>query len=405
MLKPDVSNEPVPFQAQQRDRAILSAARSGRFGISPQTKNYLEMVHHRGAVFFGGFFSNHLLAESSATLSGCRLDPAKVVATMRASSMKFFRLIPVLALPLCCVPSSRAELADSILAIVNDTVITRAQLDLFTEPAVESLRRQFADQPDAFQSELTRTLNDSLEQLVERQLILHDFDSQGYKLPDSLVNQLVQERIRGRFGDRVTLMKTLQAEGMTYEKFRDQVRDQFIEDYMRRNKGGEQQIIVSPYQIENYYLAHQENFKVEDEIKLRMIVLNKTSPDDTNTLNLAREIQTKIKEGATFQEMAAVYSQASQQHQAGDWGWVERSVLRKELADAAFALPVGQVSDVIDTPESCYVMLVEDKHPAHVRSLREIRDDIEKTLRTQEQARIQKEWIDGLKKKNFIRYL
>ena len=301
-------------------------------------------------------------------------------------------------------PPSRAELADSILAIVNDAVITRAQLDIFTEPAVESLRRQFAGQPDAFQRELTRTLNDSLEQLVERQLILHDFDTQGYKLPDSLVDQLVQERIRERFGDRVTLMKTLQAQSMTYEKFREQVRDQFVEDYMRRNKGGSQQIIVSPYQIENYYLAHQENFKVEDEIKLRMIVLNKTSAADTNTLNLAREIQSKIKEGATFQEMASVYSQSSQQHQAGDWGWVGRSVLRKELADAAFALPIGQVSDVIDTPDSCYVMLVEGKHPAHVRSLREIRGDIEKTLRAQEQARLQKEWIDGLKKKNFVRY-
>ena len=49
-------------------------------------------------------------------------------------------------------------------------------------------------------------------------------------------------------------------------------------------------------------------------------------------------------------------------------------------------------------------MLVEDKHPAHVRSLREIRSDIEKTLRTQEQARLQKQWIDDLKKKNFVRY-
>ena len=83
-----------------------------------------------------------------------------------------------------------------------------------------------------------------------------------------------------------------------------------------------------------------------------MIVLNKTSADDTNTLELAREILAKIKDGATFAEMASVYSQGSQQHQGGDWGWVERSVLRKELADVAFALKPGQVSDVIDTPDA-----------------------------------------------------
>ena len=49
-------------------------------------------------------------------------------------------------------------------------------------------------------------------------------------------------------------------------------------------------------------------------------------------------------------------------------------------------------------------MLVEQTRPAHVRPLSDIRDDIEKTLRTQEQARVQKQWIDSLKKKTFIRY-
>ena len=135
---------------------------------------------------------------------------------------------------------------------------------------------------------------------------------------------------------------------------------------------------------------HQDDFKIEDEIKLRMIVLNKTPPTTPTRSQLAREIQAKIKEGATFAEMASVYSQGSQQHQGGDWGWVERSVLRKELADVAFSLKPGQVSDVIETPDAVYLMLVEDKQPAHVKPLAEVRDDIEKTLRTQEQARLRK---------------
>jgi hypothetical protein len=49
-------------------------------------------------------------------------------------------------------------------------------------------------------------------------------------------------------------------------------------------------------------------------------------------------------------------------------------------------------------------MLVEQTRPAHAQPLGEVRDDIEKTLRTQEQARLEKQWIDGLKKKTFIRY-
>jgi parvulin-like peptidyl-prolyl isomerase len=198
-------------------------------------------------------------------------------------------------------------------------------------------------------------------------------------------------------------MKSLQAQGMTFEQFREDIRDQYIESALR-NQNVSREIVISPYKVETYYLAHQDNFKVEDEIKLRMIVLNKTSGDDTNVPALAREILSQIKGGASFQEMASVYSQGSQQKQGGDWGWVERSVLRKELADVALTLKPGQASDVIDTPEACYLMLVEQTRPAHVRPLTEIRGDIEKTLRTQEQSRIQKQWIDSLKKKTFIRY-
>ncbi|MGA2029907.1 MAG: peptidyl-prolyl cis-trans isomerase [Verrucomicrobiota bacterium] len=315
--------------------------------------------------------------------------------------MKSFRLI--LALVFCLVLPLRAELADGVKAIVNDTIITYAQVEDYAAPEIDSLRRQYEDQPDMFQQKLTDTLNDALEQLIERQLILRDFDVEGYKLPDSVVDGLVQDRIREQFGDRITLMKTLQARDETFEKFREDIRDQYIVSALR-NKNISQEIVISPYKVENYYLAHQDDFKVEDEVKLRMIVLNKNSPDDKDTRRMADEILTDIKGGASFDQMASVYSQGSQKNQSGDWGWVERSVLRKELADVAFTLKAGQNSGVIETPEACYLMLVEQTRPTHVKPLGEVRDEIENTLRVQEQATIEKQWIDSLKKKTFIRY-
>lgn len=320
--------------------------------------------------------------------------------------MKSFRFIPVfVTLPglLGLVLPLRAELADGIKAVVNDKAITYAQVEEYTAPAAQVLRSQYAGQPDLYQQKITSALNDSLEQLVERQLILHSFDAEGYHLPESAVDDIVQERIRERFGNRITLMKTLQSQGQTFEEFRTDVRDQYIVSALR-SKNVSQEIVISPYKVENYYLAHQDEFKLEDQIKLRMIVLNKTSADETNTLALAREILSQIKGGATFQEMAAVYSQGSQQHQGGDWGWVERPVLRKDLADVAFTLKPGQVSDAIETPDAVYLMQVEQARPAHVRPLGEIREEIEKTLRTQEQARLEKQWIETLKRKTFIRY-
>jgi len=317
--------------------------------------------------------------------------------------MKLLRFILVLAA--VAVPAlSRSEVADGIKAVVNDKVITYAEVQEYARDAANALRQQYASQPEVFQQKLNQLLNDALDQLVERQLILHSFDTDGYKLPDGVVDELVQERIREQFGDRVTLMKTLQARGVTFETFRQQVRDQYITTALRNQKIM-QEVIISPAKILDYYQSHQGDYKLDDQVKLRMIVLNKSSGDDTNAMRFAHEIQAKLKDGATFAEMASIYSQGSQQRQGGDWGWVERPVLRKELADTAFSLAPGQVSDPIDAPDAVYLMLVEDKKAAAAKPLADVRTDIEKTLRTQQQAYLQQQWIDGLKKKTFIRYI
>ena len=315
--------------------------------------------------------------------------------------MKFARLILFFSLPLFLAPPAHADVADGVKAIVNDAVITYAQVQDFIEPAAQSLQRQYAGQPDAYSQKYTGLFNDGLEQLVERALILHDFEVEGYKLPDSVADELVQDRIRALGYDRKTLIETLRAQGMTFEEFRKQVRDQWIEAQMRR-KNVSQQAVISPFKVETYYQAHQDDFKVGDQVQLRMIVLKKTSADDTNTAALAGEIAAKIRDGATFQQMAEVYSQGTQQK---DGDWYERSALRKELADNAFALKPGQVSEAIDTPDSVYIMQVEKIRPAYVRPLGDIRDDIEKTLCAQEEARLEKQWIDQLKKKSFIRII
>jgi peptidyl-prolyl cis-trans isomerase SurA len=321
--------------------------------------------------------------------------------------MKIFRFVAILALALCSVPRLHAQtnIVDGVLAVINDTVITRQQVGDFITPAIESLQRQNAGQPDTvLQQKLAGVINDGLEQLVERQLILHDFDTEGYRMPDSYLEQLVQDRIRELYSDRVTLMKTLQAQGETFEQFRQNVRDQAVATFMR-SKNVAQEIIISPYKVENYYRAHTNDFAVEDQIKLRMIVLNKSSADETNTAKLAREIHAQILAGATFAEMASIYSQDSLRSQGGDRGWIERSVLRAELADPAFALQPGQVSDVVETPSTCYLMFVEEKRPAHVKPLdNAVRNEIEQTLRAQEQTRLEKQWIAKLKAKTFILY-
>jgi parvulin-like peptidyl-prolyl isomerase len=300
--------------------------------------------------------------------------------------------------------SARAELVDAIQALVDDSLITHVDVEMLTEQTADVLGREYASQPEMFNRKLNEQRARNLQTLLDRQLILHEFKTAGYSLPESVVDEMVQERIHSKYGTRQTLTKTLQAEGITYEKFRQQIRNQFIIEALRQ-KNVSAEILISPHKIESYYTAHRDEYKIEDELKLSLIVLNKSS--DTNlpsARKLAEEILAKLKEGAAFGDMAVIYSQGSQRKERGDMGWVERSVLRKELAEVAFMLKPGQRSGVIETDDFCYLLQLEDVRPAHFKPLSEVREQIERNLQIEERARIEKQWLDKLRKKTFVRY-
>ena len=337
---------------------------------------------------------------------------------------------------------------DGIVAIVNDSIITRHELEDYTSQAVELLKRTYRRQQEVFNRKYTETMEDALEQLIEKQLILDDFKSAGGQLPESIIEEDIKDRIRKTFGDRVTLTKTLRARGESTESFRKRVHDDIIINFMRQ-KNVSAAITISPTRIEHYYATNQQEFKIDDEVKLRMIVLNRSEGNSAEELlSMAREIVRKLNEGAAFAEMAAIYSKGAQAKEGGDWGWYERSKLNKGLAEIAATLQPAQRSGVIGlaregdafwvyeydktahmalgrkyndkgdlldarrfdmspgaeppTPDEVYLMSVEDKRGAHVRPLAEVRDEIEKNLIVQERARLHKKWIDRLKAKSFV---
>jgi len=296
----------------------------------------------------------------------------------------------------------QGQVVDGIAAIVNEAIITHDDVLNDVARAWDLLERTYSRQPEILNQKKAETYKQSLEELVQRKLILHEFKTAGYILPESVIEDNINDRIREQFGDRVKLTKSLQAQGITYETYRQQIRELFIVDAMRR-KNINAGIIISPYKIEHYYEIHQDEFKMEDQVKLRMIFLDKSKHEAGD--KLAKEINTKLDEGISFAEMATVYSDESQASHGGDRGWVERKKLRPELDAVAFSLKAGQRSGVIEQPEGYYLILVEEIHAAHIKPLDDVRGDIERNLTVMENARLRDKWISRLRAKSFVRYL
>jgi parvulin-like peptidyl-prolyl isomerase len=295
------------------------------------------------------------------------------------------------------------DLVNGIAVIVGDAVITYKDLQIALDEDMEALERRYGSQPKIYQEKANELKNSKLEDMVDNQLILQEFKRAGYVVPESYFQSQIDKDIR-HYGDRLTLAKTLQAQGITYETYRTRIRERVILELMWQQKVPREPII-SPAKIENYYVQHKDDFRMEDQVKLRMIVLT-NNPNNTVYSNrkVAQEIIRLLDQKVPFDELARVYSNGSQAREGGDWGWVEKKVLREELAKAAFALEPGQHSGVVETPNAVYVMLVEGKKVSYIKTLSEVRDEIEATLRAEETKRLKKQWIDQLKSKAFVRY-
>lgn len=317
---------------------------------------------------------------------------------------KCFFIAAALLAGFCPRAGAAPELVNGIVAIVGETVITEREARQFIEPAIVALERQPGITRQAYNERAMEIYKDGLNQLIERQLTLNDFKASGYSFPDSIIEDFVQERIRERYGDRVKLIKTLEAQNMTYDQFRSDIRDQFIVEQMNL-KNVASAVIISPFKIESYYKDHQEDFKLPDQVRLRMIELRKSDGGDPAAVRrMAREIEAKLAAGTKFAEMASLYSAGSQRREGGDLGWVNRSVLRKEFADATVALKPGQRTGVIEVADACFILQMEEVKSAQIRPLSEVRDEIEKMLLNQERARLQKQYVERLKKKSFVRF-
>src|ERR1700743_3318812 len=193
-----------------------------------------------------------------------------------------------------------AELVNGIDAIVHDSVITFQEVDDASGRVVQQLRDEYGNQPETLRKELANAYKETLEELQERQLILHEFETGGYNLPESIIDEQFEDYIKNKFGDRVTFTKTLQQEGVTYEKARQDYKDTIIVEQMRY-KNISSAIMISPHKVESYYVEHKDDFKEEDTVKLRMIVLtNAPEADTTETRKLADAILAKLNGGASF---------------------------------------------------------------------------------------------------------
>jgi len=309
------------------------------------------------------------------------------------------------------LPAAEPVLLNGIAAIVNSKIITKEDVESFKGLELMTLlnqrRRAGNRSMDAEWDQRELEIKQrGLDELIDRELILHEFKQKGYNLPETIINDLVKERIRKEFGDRRALLKELQEQGRSIEEFRRRLREDLIISQMNHFNVREK-ITISPKRIEAFYRTNETRFKLLDQVKMRMILINPKSRGLAEARKLAADIVAKTRAGTKFADLAKENSDDTFRTRGGDRGWVEdkEASLRKELRAVAFKLNAGEVSDPLELDGGIFVIAVEEKRPAGLMPLNDVRNEIESTLRADEQKNLRKAWIKRLRDKSFVRYL
>jgi parvulin-like peptidyl-prolyl isomerase len=154
-------------------------------------------------------------------------------------------------------------------------------------------------------------------------------------------------------------------------------------------------------EIMEYYRKQREHFLLPEMVHASHIVKNvDESVDDDTARRAIREIQERLQAGADFAEVADRSSDCP--GRGGDLGWWPRGQLVAEFEDVIFTLPEGTVSGIFRTVFGYHIATVHQRRGAHTAALEEVRDQIERFLSFEKQAKARERVLSALRRRATI---
>ncbi len=170
----------------------------------------------------------------------------------------------------------------------------------------------------------------------------------------------------------------------------------------------EQSVELTSDDLRSYYDQHRDQYRVPEQVKVSHIWIKMPLPgpdgkiDDkavAEAQHRAENLLQQLKSGAKFEDVAKKYSEdPGSANVGGSLGWIGKGQMTPEFEKAAFSLPKGQISDVVKSVDGFHIVRVDDKQDAHVKSLDEVKSQIEPIVKHQKAQLVAQKKADDLLK-------
>jgi len=303
------------------------------------------------------------------------------------------------------VPVLHAEIVDQILATVDTEAILLSEVMMEIAPGLAELQASSADQA-SFGRAADKLIREALDQAIETKILLREAVRTGIEFDEERVDERLQE-MRKRYDSPEQFNKELEASGETLGDLRVRIRKQTLARAMavRKQNEFEKEVVVSESDVAQYFEDHEKEFSRPERVRVSQVYLPASNDANERATVKARmeEILSELKQGGDFAAVAKAYSKEPSAEQGGVIGWVVRGDLVQVLEEAAFTLPVGGISEVLESPGGFHILKVEERQDAGQATLEDVRKDIEPKLRAQVAAERYKKWVQELRKESRVR--
>ncbi len=295
--------------------------------------------------------------------------------------------------------SAKTVLLDRIVAVVNDEIITMADLERF-----KGILYMGAEQKPSDPQANMQLLN----QMVEKRLMLQEAKVLEIQVKEAQLQNAVDDVVMKSNTTLENFKEIIKQSGITFEEYRDLLKTELIQSQLISQRV-QAKISISDQEVEDYYL---EKIKPDEEpgarVRIQQILFalpkNALSEDIAAVEKRAAEVHKKLLEGEPFGKMAATYSQGPAAQAGGDLGYFQRGEIFPEIEKAAFGMDAGEISPVIRTAVGFHILKLIDKDLSEEdKTWKDHERDVQNTLYGGKYEKTFKEWMEGLKSKAYIK--
>ena len=331
---------------------------------------------------------------------------------MRSLSLTLSALVVFLCL--LSLTDVKAEVADRIVAVVNDDIITLSELNEEGSPYFQALIKQVPVEHQ--QSEMQKLKQEVLSHLIDQRLVEQQAAKLEIKVADEEINQTIDTMLTENRVTRDDFLKELASKGITETQYRQQMKGQILQSRLV-NVEIRSKVVITEEKINQYY---QENYGAGGAassgsgyhiLQIGFLWGEEYKQKSAAEAKLAAENARKqLDEGRSFKDVAIDLSDLPSKVDGGDIGVFQQNELAPFMKEAVLALKPGEISNVIETPNGYQLLKLisaPESSPVDTKAKAtpppEVRKEIETKLFREESEKLFKKWITELRTTAFIK--